>query len=441
MQFNLFSGGVLAVISLIFTACSNNSGGGNNGIDALNETTSTWTKQLGTTGDDAGYNVTTDTNGNLYVVGDIEGAFDGNVYNGGTDVFIVKYDARGKMQWSREAGTSGLDSGRGIAIDSEGNVYATGYTEGNLDDGVNAGNTDSFLIKYDADGTKLWTRQFGTAGNDDGLGISIDLNNNVYVTGFVEGGIDGNVYAGGTDLFIAKYDINGNNQWIRQLGSRTNEYGRSISTDRNGNIFVTGETYGNLDGNTNSGGITDLFIAKYDTNGTKQWTRQLGTKVKVDSNGITTDTNGNIYITGSAHGSFDKNIKAGAYPGFFIMKFDTDGIMQWAHQLNTDSWDSGNGITIDINGDIYITGYTDGSLDGKVEPYLWDLFVAKYDSNGTEKWVTQLDTRGGVYGFGITADTNGIYVTGYSGGTLDGSSNAGGDDLIIVKYNTNGVRQ
>ena len=59
----------------------------------------------------------------------------------------------------------------------------------------------------------------------------------------------------------------------------------------------------------------------------------------------------------------------------------------------------------------------------------------------TEKWVTQLDTRGGVYGFGITADTNGIYVTGYSGGTLDGSSNAGGDDLIIVKYNTNGVRQ
>ena len=114
-----------------------------------------------------------------------------------------------------------------------------------------------------------WTKQLGTSSGDSGSGVTTDSSGNIYVTGSTEGDLDGNTNSGGQDIFLVKYDSSGTKQWTKQLGTSGNDYGWSVTTDTSGNIYVTGWTYGGLDGKTSSG-ESDIFLVKYDSSGTKQ---------------------------------------------------------------------------------------------------------------------------------------------------------------------------
>jgi hypothetical protein len=149
-----------------------------------------------------GYGIAVDGSGNVYVTGETEGGLDGNPSAGGYDIFVVKYDSAGVKQWVRQLGTGGWDVGIGIAVDGSGNVYVTGWTQGGLDGNPSAGGYDIFVVKYDSAGVKQWVRQLGTGGWDVGYGIAVDGSGNVYVTGETDGGLDGNPSAGGRDVFI-----------------------------------------------------------------------------------------------------------------------------------------------------------------------------------------------------------------------------------------------
>jgi hypothetical protein len=196
---------LLFLLSLvfIFTTC----GGG--GEEGGGTGTRTGTKQLGTTADDYGFGVAVDSSGNVYVTGFTGGGLDGNTNAGGADIFLVKYDSAGTKQWTRQLGTTTNDYVHGVAVDSSGNIYVTGETMGGLDGNTNAGNWDIFLVKYDSAGTKQWTRQLGTTTNDYGYGPAVDSSGNVYVTGYTDGALDGNTKAGNWDVFLVKYDSNG----------------------------------------------------------------------------------------------------------------------------------------------------------------------------------------------------------------------------------------
>ena len=221
-----------------------------------------WTRQLGTANDDWGYGVATDSSGNIYVTGWTSGGLDGNTNAGYADIFLTKYDTNGNRIWTKQLGTANSDVGSGVATDGSGNIYVTGDTSGGLDGNTNAGYADIFLIKYDTNGNRIWTRQLGTAGWDEGGGVATDSSGNIYVTGWTDGGLDGNTNAGGWDIFLIKYDTNGNKLWTRQLGTASDDGGYGVATDGSGNIYVTGYTDGGLDGNTNAGGY-DIFLTKY----------------------------------------------------------------------------------------------------------------------------------------------------------------------------------
>ena len=109
----------------------------------------------------------------------------GNAYVTGVagDMFLAKYDTNGKKLWTRQLGTRRRDGGNGISVDGDGNAYVTGYTEGDLDGSYNAGGMDLFLPSVNSNGKKLWTSQFGTGEDESGYGVSVDGNGNVYVTG------------------------------------------------------------------------------------------------------------------------------------------------------------------------------------------------------------------------------------------------------------------
>ncbi|GAG08956.1 unnamed protein product, partial [marine sediment metagenome] len=232
-------------------------------------------------------------------------------------------DINGTKQWTELLGTSESDYGYGIVVDSSGNIYITGYTNGDLDGNTNAGGFDIFVSKYATNGYREWTKLLGTSGNDHGKAIAVDSNGYIYITGSTNGDLDGNTNAGGPDIFISKYDINGTKQWTELLGTSENETGRAIAVDSNGYIYITGSTSGDLDGNTNAG-VYDVFISKYDINGTKQWTELLGRAENEQGYGIVVDSSGNIYITGHTNGDLDGNTNAGEYDIFIWKLVDPD---------------------------------------------------------------------------------------------------------------------
>ena len=147
------------------------------------------------------------------------------------------------------------------------------------------------MLKYNSSGTKQWTKQLGTSSSDRGTGVATDSSGNVYVSGFTYGGLDGNTNAGSWDIFLVKYNSSGTKQWTEQLGTSSYESASGVATDSSGNVYVTGMTGGGLDGNTNAG-ITDLFVVKYNSSGTKQWTKQLGSSSRDYDYGVATDSSG-----------------------------------------------------------------------------------------------------------------------------------------------------
>jgi uncharacterized delta-60 repeat protein len=399
------------------------------------------TKQLGTSSDDWVSGVTTDSSGNIYVIGYTEGELDGNTNSGGKDIILVKYNSSGTKEWTKQLGTDSLDIGRSVTTDSSGNIYLTGHTKGELDGNTSSGYNDIFLIKFNSSGTKQWTKQLGTRSTEFGRGVTTDSSGNIYVTGGTFGVLDGYTNSGDWDIFLIKFNSSGTKQWTKQLGTSSYEPGDGVTTDSSGNIYVTGYTEGGLDGNTHFG-KKDIFLVKYNSSGTKQWTKQLGTPSNDYGKGVTTDSSGDIYVTGFTELGLDGNTSS-RNTDIFLIKFNSSGTKQWTKQLGTSSGDSsGSGVTTDSSDNIYVTGKTIGGLDGNISSGDYDIFLVKYTSSGTKQWTKQLGTSSYDSGKGVTTDSSGnIYVTGYTEGGLDGNTHFGEGDIFLIKFNSSGIRK
>jgi len=445
---------------LWLAACGGGSGGGSGGTDNTgggSPPSGPWTRQLGTAMGDFATGIATDAAGNVYVAGYTNGGLDGNTNAGSIDLVVVKYAANSNKLWTRQLGTAMGDVAKGIATDANGSAYVAGYTGGGLDGNTSAGTTDFFVVKYDTNGNKLWTRQLGTTSSDQAYGIATDANGNVYVTGYTSGSLDGITFNAGFDFFVVKYDTNGNKLWTRQFGASqsaiTDSQAHGIATDANSNVYVTGHTTAGLDGT--SAGSYDLFVVKYDTDGIKLWTRQLGTATDDRATGIATDAVGNVYVTGHTDAGLDGNTYAGAYD-LFVVKYDTNGNKLWTKQLGTAMDDVATGIAI-AAGTVYVTGRTESGLDGNTHAGASDLFVVKFAAQGKpcspipvfppcevqpKLWTRQLGTTMVDIATGIATDAGGdAYVAGSTAGGLDGNTNAGFSDFFVVKYDANGTKQ
>ena len=166
-------------------------------------------------------------------------------------------------------GSSSYDFGSRIVTDSFENAYVTAQTDSGIDGHTNARSNDIFIIKFTNAGIKHWIRQLGTSSIEYGYGIAIDPSENVYVTGYTESNLDGNNNAGGNDVFVVKYDVTGAKQWTKLLGTSSGDIAYAIAADSNSNVYVTGPTLGGLGGTTNAGSY-DVFMIKYDSYGNLQ---------------------------------------------------------------------------------------------------------------------------------------------------------------------------
>jgi hypothetical protein len=278
-------------------------------------------------------------------------------------------------------GSAAPDGGKGVVVDSSNNIYVSGWTWGGLDGNTSSGEYDAFLVKYDSSGTKQWTKQFGTSESDFARAVAVDSENNIYITGYTKGGLDGNSNSGNEDIFLVKYNSSGTKQWTRQRGTSLVEIGYGIAADSENNIFVIGHTFGGLDGNTNLG-YRDVFLIKYNSVGNKLWTKQLGTANGDFGEGVVADSLNNIYISGWTGGSFSGYTNEGSSQDIFLVKYNSNGVKLWTKQFGTSESDRGFGVTVDFLNNVYVTGYTSQGLDGSTYLGEQDIFIQKYNPDG-----------------------------------------------------------
>lgn len=329
-----------------------------------------WKKQFGTSQAEQATDIVVDGSGNSYLTGFTNGNLaDGSSNAGGRDAWVAKYDPDGDRVWIEQLGSLKDDEAQSVAIDSAGNVYITGFTEGNLA-GDRPGAKDVWLAKYDKDGNLVWTKQFGSTDNDLAYGITVDNANNLYLTGFTNGNLDGRE-AGKYDSWVAKYDTDGNNLWLETLGSDTQSYSRNIAVDGNGNVYITGiEEEGD---NTSF----DAFLAKYSPEGSLVWKQQLASSDKWDSSyAVAVDDSGKIYISGYTAGTLAEE-NAGSFDAW-VAQYDSNGTKLWTKQLGTAAEDSSLGVQVDNSSNVYISGYTAGNLAGE-------------NAGGKDAWVAKLN--------------------------------------------------
>ncbi|HTQ07578.1 MAG TPA: SBBP repeat-containing protein [Polyangiaceae bacterium] len=364
-----------------------------------------------------------DSNGNVYAGGETNGdTFGTNL--GGVDATLVKIDANGNTAWTQQFGTDGNDDVFGIATDASGNVYVSGSTAGSLG-AASQGDDDIYVRKYSTAGAIIWTKQFGSSGNDGGTGIAVDGAGNVVVTGETYGSVVNS--SGGEDVVVRKYDSNGNSLWTDQFGTANDEQGRSVGFDSANNVYVVGYTTGSL-GGTNAGS-NDIFVRKYNANGVVQWTKQFGTSSDDWAERVAVDANGNTYVGGETVGAL-ASTNAGGWDGF-ILKLNSSGVLQWSRQFGTSAFEEVEGLALAPDGSIYAAGDTGGVMQAPGAGGN-DDYVVRYLSDGTASWTRQFGSSGDELEYGLAVDSNGYaYLAGYTTGDLQFPNQGPYDDYVV----------
>lgn len=397
-----------------------------------------WIKEFGSKGPDFCQGMTCDPEGNIIVTGYTEGTLGKNRHIGGADILIAKYSAAGEELWTRQLGTVESDHGDSIACDQQGNIFVTGHTYGSFNGKPNAGGADIFLMKLEPSGKTLWIKQFGSSESDYGLGVTCDNDGNVYMLGDTYGKLTGTRNYGDADVFIMKFDANGDRLWGAQLGTSFTEHAKGIFVDVSGSVYVTGDTCGTLEPKIAFGGY-DIFLAKFNPYGDRLWLKQIGTAANDFSGGVAGDSAGSIYVSGETKGQVQSSINKGS-GDIFLARFDPDGKKIWSRQIGSRASDSSLGLTIDGTGAICIAGDTTGNLGLSKNNGLADIFLVKYYTCGNKPWTTELGTDRNEFCGGIASDKAGhVYVAGYTEGTFADNKNNGYADIFIVSFKINGL--
>jgi hypothetical protein len=361
-----------------------------------------WSKSAGETGGQAGEGVALDGSGNVLLTGYFNGAMDLGGFplsnsNGG-GLFVAKLDPSGKCLWSKSAGDTGSQTGRGIASDGAGDVLVTGAFSGSMDLGgcalAKASGDGLFIAKLDAAGKCLWSKDAGDAGAQSAAGVAVDGAGNVLVTGYYQGAMDlggcSLANAGGTGLFIAKLDPSGKCLWSKSAGDTGSQSGAGVAVDGAGNVVVTGNYSGafNLGGtcvSLSNTGKSGMVVVKLDPSGKCLWSKDVGNASEQYGYGVAVDSAGNVLVTGTFYGSIDFGDGSHASVGdsdFYLVKLDADGKHVWTHYGGGPYGDSGNGVAVDSADDVLVTGIFEGQADFGtgllVSAGFTDVFIAKY---------------------------------------------------------------
>ncbi len=341
----------------------------------------------------------------------------------------------GQAKWSKRLGGPSFEEGLDIDTDVDGNSYTVGYFSGiaNMTGQYYSSNGlyDGFVIKNDSSGVLQFVKKIGGSNNDKVLSIDVSSNGDFAVTGYFSESLtlDNTTInaAGEQDIFVAKFESNGNLIWIKNFGGSNVEQGNAIHHDNNGNLIITGEFSGTCD----FGGIAltavsnsiDVFILKLNSQGEVLWVKKGSGSATDRGVDVAIDDNGGIYVCGEFSDTveFDVVHNNQMYNAMFLIKYSPSGQEQWFRHMGSGSQLNAGSIAIK-NNNLYFTGDFDGtlyfiinkdpsnSLEGIYENA---LFLVKYDLNGNIIWKTANSSMSDIRCGKVVIDNNNkIYVAG-----------------------------
>jgi hypothetical protein len=332
--------------------------------------------------------------------------------------------------WSMQFGSPQADSSFGVAAAPDGDVVVALATEGSIVQ-PNAGGRDVVLARYTSEGSALWLTQFGGESSDSPLGVSMSPDGFIYVGGFTEGSFAAE-NAGSADVWLAKFDGDGTEVWRRQFGGEGWDRGFDV-TAFDGGAYITGYTASILDPATNRDGF-DGFAARFGADGNLEWISQVGTDAADWGQGSSLAPDGGLYFTGYTEG-----VLGDAHAGrkdAFVVRMSPSGDIIWTRQFGTPELDWPQGVGTTADGGVLLAGSTEGSLGGP-NAGLRDAFVASYDADGNQRFITQFGTAGTDSVFEVRAVDGWVVATGSTDGDLGGAS--GERDGLLVWLDTDGA--
>jgi hypothetical protein len=391
--------------------------------------------------------------------------------------------AEAVYSFTKSMGSTKGDFGQSVTTDSYGNVYITGYFSGtaDFDPGASTDNhtsnglEDIFLTKINFDGTYGWTKTMGGTDQDFGQSVAVDGSEDVYLTGYFSSinadfdpsaGTDNHSSAGLEDIFLTKINFDGTYGWTKTMGGTDQDFGQSVAVDGSDNVYITGYFSGTADfdpgastDNHTSNGLEDIFLTKINSDGSYGFTKIMGGTDQDFGQSVTTDSYGNVYITGYFSGTADfdpgastDNHTSNGLEDIFLTKINSDESYGFTKIMGGTDQDFGQSVAVDGSDNVYITGYFSGtadfdpgtSTDNHTSAGLKDIFIKKINFDGSYDLTATIGGTDNEVGKSVTLDNNvHLYLTGYFSGTdvdfnpgtgTDYHTSAGLEDIFLTKF-------
>lgn len=359
---------------------------------------------------------TVDSEGSLIVIGSSS-----SFSNGQSQAFLFKFvsslpdSPTGQRACMRTFGNGEpYDTfGYSVATDTSNSIYITGSTQT-----FGGENYNVFLQKYDQSCNLIYTKQWAGQGNDVPRGITTDAFDNVYITGYTNSFDNGS-----TQIFLLKYTGFGELQFSKLWGGVRNDYGYGVAADNLGNVYVVGTT------SSFGAGGSDVVLLKYDSSGNLLYQKTWGGTQNDYGTGVAVDAGGYVYVTGYTY-------SLGPTPGIpsvFLLKYDPSGNLLFQKTWGGTKNDFATGIAVDLDGNVYVVGYTKSY---SITPGVPSAFLLKFDQSGDLLFMKVWGGNRGDFAYGVAVDSaENVYVTGY---TYSFGPNTQGTNFFILKYDVLG---
>jgi len=328
---------------------------------------------------------------------------------GGVDVYVVKLDASGNLQWTKTIGGPESDGGNSLIQTSDGGYVIAGSTKS-----FGAGEADVYVVKLDANGNLQWTKTIGGPKGDYGHSL-IQTSDG----GYAIAGETSSFGAGDEDVYVVKLDANGNLQWTKTIGGPKDDYGASLIQTSDGGYAIAGTT------RSFGAGWADVYVVKLDANGNLQWTKTIGGPASEQGRSLIQTSDGGYAIAGETY-----SLNAEDWD-VYVVKLDAHGNPQWTKTIGGENIDSGYSLIQTSEGGYAIAGFTKSFGAGEEDV---DVYVVKLDANGNLQWTKTIGGPEIEIGFSLIQTSDGGYAI--AGKTP--SFGAGGLDVYVVKLDKNG---
>ena len=398
-----------------------------------------WQKCYGGTNTERAYSIQQTTDGG-YIAAGITGSNDGNVSgnNGSGDIWVVKTDLQGNIQWQKCLGGTSGETATSIQQTTDGGYIVAGNTSSNNGDvsGYH-GNYDFWVVKLDSQGNIIWQKCLGGTNSEFAYSIQQTTDGGFIVAGYThstDGDVSGN--HGDRDCWVVKLNATGTLQWQKCLGGTSADEAQSVQQTSDGGFIVAGQTISNDGDVSGNHGSKDLWVAKLDATGTLLWQKCLGGTNPDEAQSIQQTSDGG-YIVAGITGSNDGDVLGnhGAID-FWVVKLDANGTIQWQKCLGGTGYDWAYSIQQNSDGGFIVAGHSN-STDGDVigNHGLYDFWVVKLNANGTLLWQKCLGGTSSDEAKSVQQTTDGGYIVAGQTFSNDGDVSGlyGGEDLWVVK--------